>query len=300
MSFSLYVERLHSFTTSFPVSRDLSLLIYGFGTCFVLDYGRTVNFDGAVTVGARLHLRKANLGKHPLPPRVLIIDDDSSLRQALRVSLSASGYMVDEAPNAEEGIRMISRKAIDLVLLDANMPGIGGVGACESIRVLRPGTGILFLTVQDEQEFIVAALEAGADDCISKPFGFGELVARMRAVERRIRPEEPAVAGVIRIGQLEMDLNRRTLKKAGCEVPLSLTEFRLLACLMQHRGVSLSYSKILRAVWGPDYTNELESLRTYCKLLRKKIEDDPNRPQYLVTERAIGYRLQDPSNPHNA
>jgi len=245
-------------------------------------------------------LRKANSSKHALPPSVLIIDDDSSLRHALRVSLSASGYLVDEAQSTEEGLRIVSQKAIDLVLLDANLPGIGAVGACESIRGLRPSTGILFLTVQDGQEFIVAALEAGADDCISKPFGFGELVARMRAVERRIRPEEPAATDMIRVGQLEMDPNRRILKKAGREIHLSLTEFRLLACLMQHRGVSLSYSKILRTVWGPEYTNEVESLRTYCKLLRKKIEDDPNHPRYLVTERSIGYRLQDPSSPGKA
>jgi len=242
-------------------------------------------------------LRKTDPTEHAEPVSVLLVDDDSFMRHALRVSLSARGYLVEEAQNGEEGIQAVTNKSIDLVLLDVNMPGIGGIEACESIRGLRPGTGILMLTVRDAEENIIAALEAGADDYVAKPFRFGELVARMRAVERRIRAEAPPSMEVLRIGQLEMDLKRRTLKKGGREVRLSPTEFNLLAYLMRRPGVPVSHTKLLRAVWGPEYGRELEYLRTYFKMLRKKIEDDPARPEYIITEPWLGYRLQDPTRP---
>ena len=242
-------------------------------------------------------MHKTDPTEHSEPVSVLLVDDDSFMRHALRVSLSARGYAVDEAENGEEGIQAVTQRPIDLVLLDINMPGIGGVAACEVIRGLRPNTGILMLTVRDAEEFIVAALEAGADDYISKPFRFGELVARMRAVERRIRSDAPTALEILRTGQLEMDLKRRTLKKAGREVRLSPTEFNLLAYLMRRPGVPVGHTKLLRAVWGPEYGRELEYLRTYFKMLRKKIEDDPANPQYIVTEPWLGYRLQDPSRP---
>lgn len=242
-------------------------------------------------------MRESGPIEHAIPVSVLLVDDDSFLRQALYLSLSARGYVVDEARNGEEGIQAVTQKAIDLVLLDVNLPGIGGVEACKSIRGLRPSTGILMLTVRDADDCLVAALEAGADDYIAKPFLFGELVARMRAVERRIRTAAPPSQDILRIGQLEMDSKRWTLKKAGREVHLSLTEFRLLAYLMRRPGVPVSHASILRAVWGPEYGSELERLRTYFKILRKKLEDDPTRPVYIVTERSFGYRLQDPSAP---
>jgi two-component system KDP operon response regulator KdpE len=242
-------------------------------------------------------LRKTEPIEHAEPVRVLLVDDDSFMRHALRVSLIARGYVVEEAESGEAGIQAVSQKAIDLVLLDVNMPGISGLEACESIRALRPAIGILMLTVRDAEENIVAALEAGADDYITKPFRFGELVARMRAVERRIRAEAPPTTDILRIGQLEMDLKRRTLKKAGRDVRLSPTEFNLLAYLMRRPGVPVSHTKLLRAVWGPEYGRELEYLRTYFKMLRKKIEDDPARPEYIVTEPWLGYRLRDPSRP---
>jgi two-component system, OmpR family, KDP operon response regulator KdpE len=233
------------------------------------------------------------------PVSVLLVDDDSFMRHALRLSLSARGYLVDEAQTGEECVQIVSQKVVDLVLLDVNMPGMGGVETCECIRRLRPTLGILMLTVRDSQENIVAALEAGADDYITKPFRFGELVARMRAVERRIRAEVPPPMDVLRTGQLEMDLKRRTLKKAGQEIRLSPTEFNLLAYLMRRPGVPVSHTKLLRAVWGPEYGRELEYLRTYFKMLRKKIEDDPAHPEYIVTEPWLGYRLQDPSRPRS-
>ncbi len=245
-------------------------------------------------------MRKTDPTEHVEPVSVLLVDDDSFMRQALRVSLIARGYTVEEVENGEAGIQAVSQKPIDLVLLDVNMPGISGFETCERIRGLRPNMGILMLTVRDSEENIVAALEAGADDYISKPFRFGELVARMRAVERRIRTDGPPSMDVLRIGQLEMDLRRRSVKKAGRDVRLSPTEFNLLAYLMRRPGVPVSHSNLLRAVWGPEYGRELEYLRTYFKMLRKKIEDDPAHPIYIVTEPWLGYRLQDPSHPRPA
>jgi two-component system KDP operon response regulator KdpE len=242
-------------------------------------------------------LRKTDPTEHAEPVSVLLVDDDSFMRQALRVSLAARGYSVEEVENGEAGVQVVSQKPLDLVLLDVNMPGMSGLEACERIRALRPSIGILMLTVRDSEENIVAALEAGADDYVTKPFRFGELVARMRAVERRIRADAQPSIDIFRIGQLEMDLRRRTLKKAGRDVRLSPTEFNLLAHLMRRPGVPVSHSSLLRAVWGPEYGRELEYLRTYFKMLRKKIEDDPTHPVYIVTEPWLGYRLQDPSQP---
>jgi two-component system KDP operon response regulator KdpE len=232
------------------------------------------------------------------PVSVLLIDDDKFLRHALGVSLGAYGYLVEEAESGEEGIQAISQTPVDLVLLDLNMIGIDGVETCRRIRASHVNAGILMLTVSDEQDKIISALEAGADDYVTKPIRFGELVARMHAVERRIRTESPFSMDVLRIGPLELDPKRRTFKKDSLEIRLSQTEFNLLAYFMRHPGVPVSHTKLLRAVWGREYVRELERLRTYCKLLRQKIEDDPAHPRYIVTEREFGYSLQDPTRPH--
>ena len=242
----------------------------------------------------RLGWQKKDPIEHSDPVSVLLVDDDSFLRHALCASLEACGYVVEEAQNGEEAIQAISQKAIDLVLLDVNLPGIGGVETCRRIRDLHPDTGLLTLTVSDRQETIVETLEGGADDYVVKPIRFRELVARMRAVERRARLEEPFSTETLRIGELELDPKRQKLKKAGREIRLSQTEFNLLAYLMRHPGVPLTHTKILREVWGRQNGGELERLRTYCKMLRKKIENDPEHPEYLVTERSLGYRLQAP------
>jgi len=240
-------------------------------------------------------MRNTDAVKRFEPVSVLLIDDDNFLRHALGVSLGAYGYVVQEAPSGEAGIQAISQKPVDLVLLDVNMMGIDGVETCRRIRASRINAGILMLTVSDDQDKIIAALEAGADDYVTKPIRFGELVARMHAVERRIRAETPFSMDILRIGQLELDPKYRTLKKDGLEIRLSQTEFNLLAYFMRHPSVPVSHTKLLRAVWGAEYVRELERLRTYCKLLRQKIEDDPAHPRYIVTEREFGYSLQDPT-----
>lgn len=236
------------------------------------------------------------------PFNVLIVDDDPSFRKGLAASLRSGGYSVDLARNAEEALHYVRGHPVDIVLLDMNMPEIGGVEACQRIRAVTPRSGILMLTVRDSQEDKVQALGAGADDYITKPFQFQELLARMGAVWRRTPSGSAALlqAPTLCAGQLELDVEHRILRKAGKEIHLSPKEFELLAVLMQHKGIPLTHARLLRAVWGYEYGDEPDYLRSYVKTLRKKIEDDPARPEYILTEPWVGYRLRDPQDPDRA
>lgn len=226
--------------------------------------------------------------------KIIVVDDEPVVRRALQVGLTATGYTVEESSTGDEALVFLRRCPVDLVLLDINMPGMPGVEACRRIRALLPRAGIVMITVRDSEESKVEALEAGADDYITKPFHLRELVARLRAVARRTRIEVPQPNHVLRAGDVEIDLQRRTLKKAGDAIHLSPTEFNLLAYLMERRDVPVTHSTLLRAIWGPEYGRELEYLRTYIRTLRRKIEDNPARPEYLVTEPWLGYRFRDP------
>jgi two-component system KDP operon response regulator KdpE len=235
---------------------------------------------------------------HPL--HVLVVDDEPALRKVFRTSLAASGFVIEEACSGEEAVDILPQHPFDLVLLDINMPGIGGVEACREIRALAPKIGILMVTVRDAENDMVRALEAGADDYVTKPVRFRELVARMRAVVRRLDTASATEPTVIRVADLEMDLEGHCVRKAGELVHLTPTEFELLALLMRNPGVPVTHAKLLRAVWGPEYGTELDYLRSYVRTLRKKIEDDPARPKYLLTEPWVGYRFCDPSDPDSA
>jgi len=228
---------------------------------------------------------------------VLVVDDEPPLRKVLQTSLTARGFTVEEAGSAERAIDMVPQRAFDLILLDINMPGMGGIEACRRVRELAPAAGIVMVTVRDSESDIVQALEAGADDYITKPFRFGELVARLRAVVRRTAGDNGGVT-TLHAGDLEIDFDKRMLRRAGTVVHLTPTEFDLLALLMRNEGVLLSHAKLLRTVWGPEYGEELEYLRSYMRTLRKKIEDDPAHPRYILTEPSVGYRFHDPSE-HN-
>jgi two-component system KDP operon response regulator KdpE len=234
-----------------------------------------------------------NTNRKPL--RVLVADDEPAMRRGIGTSLTANGYTVEEVRNGEDAVAAAREKAADLVLLDINMPGIGGIEACRRIRSAQPGVGIVMITVRDSEEDTVEALEAGADDYVTKPFRGRELLARISALVRRARSEETAGTTVLRAGKLELDLAHRVLRKAGEEVHLSPIEFNLLQYLMQHQDVPLDHSKLLRTIWGPEYGHELEYLRTYIRLIRRKIEDDPAKPAYITTEPWLGYRFRDPS-----
>jgi two-component system KDP operon response regulator KdpE len=231
------------------------------------------------------------------PGCVLVVDDEPALRRTIGASLTASGFTVGEAATGMEAVRAVERSHFDLVLLDVNMPGISGVEACERIRKISPHAGIVMVTVRDHEDDKVKALEAGADDYITKPFRLRELTARLRAVLRRTRLHDAPESVVIETGNLRIDLERRLLWRNGEEVHLSPKEFDLLAFMMKNCGVPLTHVKLLRSIWGPEYGGELEYLRTYIRMLRKKIEEDPARPQYIQTEPWLGYRFRNPADP---
>src|SRR6202790_4917914 len=228
---------------------------------------------------------------------VLVVDDEPYLRKALRTSLTASGFVVEEARTGEEALGTVQRHPFDLVLLDINMPGINGIDACRRIRGISPHAGIIMITVRDMEDDKVRALEAGADDYVTKPFKLRELTARLRAVLRRTRRKEAPEPEVLQAGNLKIDFQRRLLWRGEEEVHLSPTEFDLLAFMMKNAGAPLTHVKLLRSIWGPEYGGDLEYLRAYVRMLRKKIENDPARPEYILTEPWVGYRFRNPSDP---
>lgn len=229
------------------------------------------------------------------PVKVLVVDDEAAMRRGICVCLTARGYAVSEARSGEEALGSFSEQQPDLVLLDINMPGLSGIEVCRRIRSTDSRAGIVMVTVRDTEEDTIQALEAGADDYIRKPFRVGEMLARLSALTRRARIHQVEEAPLIVVGDLELDLKHRVLRKEGEEVHLSPIEFSLLQYLMQNPNVPIHHTKLLRAVWGLEYGQELEYLRTYIRLIRKKIERDPARPEYIVTEPWLGYRFRDPA-----
>jgi two-component system, OmpR family, KDP operon response regulator KdpE len=229
------------------------------------------------------------------PVRVLVVDNDAAMRRALRGPLAAQGYLITEARSGEEALEEMGQRPADLVLLDIEMPGIGGMETCRRLRAVAPKAGVVMVTICDSEEDKIRALEAGADDYVTKPFSVRELLARLRAVGRRLGVGQAAGTAVLKVGELELDVDRRILRRAGEEVHLSPTEFSLLSYLMQHANTAIEHGKLLRAIWGPEYGSELEYLRTYIKRLRKKIEHDAINPEYLLTVPWLGYRFCNPS-----
>lgn len=225
---------------------------------------------------------------------VLIVDDDLKLRRVLHAALSKVGFEVTGVANGEKALQQASASAFDAVVLDVNMPGIGGIEACRRLRELRPSLQILMLTVRDSERDKVDAFEAGADDFVTKPFSLPELVARLRAAVRRATATGNTPAGLIVIGEVEIDLQRRAVRKSRTAVHLTPTEFDLLDCLMSSAGLPLGHPKLLQAIWGPEYGEELGLLRVAIHGLRQKLEDDPASPRYILTEAHFGYRFREP------
>ena len=230
------------------------------------------------------------------PINLLVVDDEPGIRRVLRTSLVSTGFAIEEASDGEAALGKFRRSPSDLVLLDINMPGMGGIETCRRIRRLAPDTGIVMISVRGQEEDKVQALEAGADDYITKPFRFRELLARLRAVYRRTHNPESAQPRILRADALELNLESRLLRKTGVEIHLSQREFDILAYLMRHPNTPIPHARLLQAVWGPEYGGELEYLRTYIRHLRKKIEQDPARPEYLLTEPWVGYRFRNPAD----
>jgi two-component system KDP operon response regulator KdpE len=224
--------------------------------------------------------------------KVLVTDDDSSLRRALHNTLHSFGFDVREAQDGEHALTEIRRDRCDVVLLDINMPGMGGVAACKEMRKLFPSLQILMLSVRDREDEKVRALNAGADDYVTKPFSVPELVARLKAAVRRATGVVPDATKTIVIGEIELDPERRTVLKRREPLRLTPKEFDLLHYLMAHAGTPITHKKLLNAIWGAEYGQELEYLRTFMYQLRNKVEDDPASPQYLFTEAWLGYRFR--------
>jgi len=225
--------------------------------------------------------------------RILVVDDESAIRRALRPPLLELGFQVAEASRGEEALQLLRSSTFDAVLLDVNMPGVGGIETLRRIRSFAPRLPILMLTVRDQEEEKVEALDLGADDYVTKPFSTRELIARIRAAVRRVRAPIRAEDAPIEIGEIKLDPVKRLVTRRGQAVHLTRKEFDILHCLMSRAGRVVTYAKLLTAVWGADCREEVEYLRTFVRQLRKKIEDDPSNPLYLLTDVYVGYRFAD-------
>lgn len=220
--------------------------------------------------------------------KVLVVDDEPQIRRALRTSLEAHGYQVAAVGTGEEGVVGAAEQAPDLVLLDLGLPDMDGTDVIRRVRTFSE-VPVIILSVRDAQTDKVAALDAGADDYVTKPFAMEELLARARAALRRVAPEQPAQP-ILGYGRLEVDLARRLVTLGGEAVHLTPTEYGLLEALVSNPGKLLTHQWLLRKVWGQGYGTETTYLRTYVRALRKKLEDDATAPSLIVTEPGVGYR----------
>jgi two-component system KDP operon response regulator KdpE len=221
--------------------------------------------------------------------RVLVVDDEPAIRRFLRVSLTAHGYKVFEAATGQEALSAVMTHRPDMVILDLGLPDMGGVDVTRMLREWTP-IPIIILSVREREADKVTALDAGADDYLTKPFGMGELLARMRVAARRVA--QSTVEPIFTTGNLMVDLAHHLVTIAGREVQLTPTEYDLLRVLVNHAGKVLTHHQLLREVWGMGYEQETHMLRVNISNLRRKIEPDPARPQYVLTEPGVGYRLR--------
>jgi two-component system KDP operon response regulator KdpE len=221
--------------------------------------------------------------------RVLVVDDERAIRRFLRTSLSAHGYTVFQASGGHEALSAVVSDRPDLIILDLGLPDLNGI---EVIRQLREWTRIpiIVLSVREDEATKVAALDLGADDYLTKPFGMAEVMARIRVALRHAA--QPAGEPVFEVGDLKMDLARRQVSLAGQEIVLTPTEYDLLRALIQNAGKVLTHRHLLRQVWGTGYELETHLLQVNISNLRRKIEPDPSRPTYILTEIGVGYRLK--------
>ena len=220
--------------------------------------------------------------------RVLVVDDEPQIRRALRTSLEAHGYEVQTASNGEEAVVAAAESGLDLVFLDLGLPDIDGTDVIRRVRSFSP-VPVIVLSVRDRQNDKVAALDAGADDYVTKPFGMEEVLARLRAALRR-GPTEQAEPATLAFGALVVDLGKRLVSLGGERVHLTKTEYALLEAFVTSPGKLLTHQWLLRQVWGPGYANESHYLRVYVRALRRKLGDHASAPRLILTEPAVGYR----------
>jgi two-component system, OmpR family, KDP operon response regulator KdpE len=224
--------------------------------------------------------------------RLLIVEDDTALRRSLRTTLDVLGFDIGEAGNGEDCLIRLRMVDYEAVLLDINMPGIGGIETCRRIRRAYTKLPILMLTVRDSEDDKVEALEAGADDYVTKPFQIRELTARIRAAIRRFRAPETSAEMWITNGVIMLDPGRRRVERAGIEVHLTPREFDALQLLMTHAGRPITHARLIASLRGPGFGNERAYLRVLIGQLRKKLEDDAANPIYILTDSYIGYRFR--------
>jgi len=223
-----------------------------------------------------------------IKPLALVIDDEQQIRRLLRVCLEANGYQILEAATGQEGITQAAQRPPQVVLLDLGLPDMDGVTVLKRLREWSQ-VPVIVLSVRDREEDKIAALDNGADDYVTKPFGSGELLARVRAAQRHVAPASEMT--VYRSGDLEVDLSSRVVRVKGHEVKLTATEYSLLRLFVQHAGKVLTHRQILREVWGPNYVEQTHYLRVYMAHLREKLEAKPAQPERFITEPGVGYRL---------
>jgi two-component system, OmpR family, KDP operon response regulator KdpE len=226
--------------------------------------------------------------------RILVVDDDPQIRRAMKATLTARHYEVSDSRTGEEALDKLRSETYDLVLLDMNMPGTGGIETCRLIRS-NSDIAIIMLTVNNAEKDKVEALDAGADDYVTKPFSTPELLARIRATLRRL-PQAPDDVGLqqLTLQGVEIDLPSRQVSVRGRTSCLTAKEFDLLSYFLLRPNRTIAHRELLQAVWGPDYGDELEYLRVFVNRLRKKIEPDPSKPRFLVTDAWAGYRFHLP------
>ncbi len=226
-------------------------------------------------------------------PRILVVDDEPAIRRTLRANLVARGYDVTAVETGEEALASALARAYDLVILDLMLPGLSGLDVCRDLRG-QSAVPILVLSARGEERAKVRALDLGADDYLTKPFGMDELLARVRALLRRppvALGSADAESGTLRAGDLAVDLARRQAWRGAAPLDLTPREFDVLAYLVRHAGKVATHRVLLADVWGPDYSSETQYLRVFINRLRRKIEPDPSHPAYIVTEPGVGYRL---------
>jgi len=219
---------------------------------------------------------------------ILIIDDEEQIRKLLDITLRANNYAVRHAANAKDGVIMASNHPPDLTILDLGLPDRDGMAVLHELRQWHTNP-IIILSVQDNEDVIIKALDSGANDYLSKPWRSGELLARIRSALRSSIQEE--TEPIVNTDDLQIDLHTRTVRKKGELIRLTNTEYSLLALFTKNEGKVLTHQYLLRAIWGPGFINQSQYLRVFIAQIRKKIEDDPNRPEYLLTESGVGYRF---------
>jgi two-component system KDP operon response regulator KdpE len=231
----------------------------------------------------------------PAAARVLVVDDEPQIVRGLKIILRSAGYAVESAETKAEALAALSVRPPDAVVLDLVLPDGSGVEVCEEVRRFSRLPILVLSAVGDEREK-VRALDAGADDYITKPFGTDELLARLRAALRRSADSDPGGSGGSRVvlGELTIDVLDRRVERGGEEVHLTPIEFDILRVLAQHRGRLVTQRQLLSDVWGPEFGQETHYLRVHIAHIRAKLEPDPSRPRYLITEPGVGYRLRDP------